>query len=206
MNKRYKDRVLSICGIFCLVWWLMIAAYWISVGEPFHLLWLCDLTLLITGIGILIKSPIMLSSQLVGTLPIQIAWNLDFWLRIISGSKVFGFTEYMFSTSHPAEVKILSTFHVFLPVFLIYAIILFGYEIRGWIWQSILTVFVYFLSYFTTDVIQNTNWTLGPFWKPQTMLPECLYLIIWTLLTLLMYFILHIFLTKILKIKQIPIK
>lgn len=201
MGKKYGDIKLKRAGIFCFAWWSCIAFYWISSGEPFHLIWLCDLTLLITGIGLMLENSLLISSQVIGTLLIQFSWNLDFWLRLITGSKVFGFTEYMFSPAHPVQVRILSVFHIFLPVFLIYAIIRLGYDLRGWRWQAYLTAGVYGLSFLTTNPSQDTNWVLGPFWKAQNAVPGWLWLIIWLMLTIAMYWIFHLILKKILRLK-----
>lgn len=195
-----KTRYLS--GILCLFWWALIAVYWISVSDPFHLLWMCDLTLLITGIGIVIKSPALLSSQIVGTLPIQIAWNIDFWLRLISGTKIFGFTDYMFSPAHPAEVKVLSLFHIFLPVILVFSLIRFGYNANGWKLQALITAAAYLVSYVTTNPSADANWVLGPFWREQKILPGWLWLIIWLLLTVLMYWMFNLILKRILRLNK----
>jgi len=201
MGKKYGDIKLKRAGIFCFAWWSCIAFYWISSGEPFHLIWLCDLTLLITGIGLIFGNSLLISSQVIGTLLVQLSWNLDFWLRLITGSKVFGFTEYMFSPAHPVQVRILSVFHIFLPVFLIYGIIRLGYDLRGWRWQSYLTAGVYGLSFLTTNPSQDTNWVLGPFWKAQNVVPGWLWLIIWLMLIIIMYWIFHLILKKILRLK-----
>jgi hypothetical protein len=201
MEKKYGDIKLRRAGIFCFAWWSCIAFYWISSGEPFHLLWLCDLTLLITGIGLLLNNPLLISSQVIGTLLIQLSWNLDFWLRLITGSKVFGFTEYMFSPAQPMQVRILSVFHIFLPVFLIYAIIRLGYDLRGWRWQAYLTAGVYVLSFLTTNPLQDTNWVLGPFWKVQNVVPGWLWLVVWLMLTIAMYWIFHLFLKIFFRLK-----
>lgn len=201
MKENYGDIKLKWAGTFCLVWWSCIAFYWISSGEPFHLLWLCDLTLLITGIGFFLKNSLLISSQVIGTLLVQLSWNLDFWLRLITGSKVFGFTEYMFSPAQPMQVRILSVFHIFLPVFLIYAIIRLGYDLRGWRWQAYLTAGVYMLSFLTTNTKQDTNWVLGPFWKVQNAVPALLWLIMWLMLTIVLYWIFHLFLKNIRRLK-----
>jgi hypothetical protein len=202
MKRIYRVINLKQAGIFCLAWWGCIAFYWISSGEPFHLLWLCDLTLLITGIGLLLENSLLISSQIVGTLLIQLSWNLDFWLRLITGSKVFGFTEYMFSPAHPIQVKILSVFHIFLPVFLIYACLRLGYDVRGWRWQAFLTTGVYILSFLTTNQSQDANWVLGPFWKTQRIVPGWMWLAIWLALTIAMYWVFHLILKKIPQIKS----
>lgn len=203
MWRRFKKTEHLIAAIICISWWILIAVYWISSGEPFHLLWLCDLTLLITGIGLLIKNPFLISSQIVGTLPIQLAWNIDFWLRLAAGTKIFGFTEYMFSPSHPNEVKLLSLFHIFLPVFLILAVLKLGYDKRGWILQAVITCLAYTLSFLTTNLAQDTNWVLGPFWREQKVIDAEIFLVIWIILTVLLYIIFNLVLMQILpKIKK----
>lgn len=178
-------RVILAC--FCIIWWLAIATYWMLMGVPVHLLWLCDLGLLLTGIGFLLRSSVLLTSQFIGGFLVQLIWSLDFLPRLLFGMKIFGWTGYMFSPTHSAIAKFLSLFHLFLPVLLLYGVIKYGYAKTGLRLQVIITVPLYILSYLLTNSADNTNWVLGPFWKAQGALPPLIYLALWMILTFLMY-------------------
>lgn len=59
--------------LFLAVW---IPAYWLARG-PEGFLWLCDVANILLGLGLLLESPLLVSSQAVGMLLVQSAWVVD---------------------------------------------------------------------------------------------------------------------------------
>ncbi len=194
-----KDLLFKLSGVFCLIWWGGIAYYWIDAGMPVHLLWLCDIALPLVGLSLIINNRVILSSQVLGTLVIQLLWLIDFIPSLIFKTKLFGWTSYMFNPDHPSILKFLSLFHVFLPFLMIAALLQYSYDKRGLILQSIITAVVYIFSFIFTTVEDNTNWVLGPFWKIQEMMNPIVYLLVFYILTLILYLCSHFVLLKIFK-------
>ena len=58
-------------------------------------------------------------------------WAVDVIARLASGRHLFGGTEYMFDARVPLPLRLLSLFHLFLPVVLVAALRRTGYDRRG---------------------------------------------------------------------------
>src|SRR4051812_1875043 len=76
---------------------LVMASFYLPQYGPLNFLWFCDVALLVTGVGIWLESPLLISMQAVAiTLP-QIAWCIDLFVRLFTGRHFpIDFTEYMF--------------------------------------------------------------------------------------------------------------
>lgn len=196
IDIKNRNKFSLFIGIVSVLWWLGVVYYWISRGMPEHLLWTCDLALVLTGIGLILESPLLISSQFIGAFVIQLGWNLDFLPRFLFDIKTFGYTSYMFSESKPFAERALSMMHVFLPFVLIYGVVKYGYHKKGWRLQACIAAAAYFLSYLTTSEADNTNWILGPFWKRQEIMHPILYAVILYLLTVFMYYLVHLIMKK----------
>jgi hypothetical protein len=118
--------------LWLAVW---IPAYWTVWGwrNFFHL---CDVAIILTALGLWRGSAILLSSQAVGSLLADLAWCLDVGWRLLFGRHLFGGTEYMWDARFPLWVRLLSVFHVLLPVLLLWALRRTGYDRRGLLLQS----------------------------------------------------------------------
>ena len=91
-----------------------VAVYWVERG-PTNFLWLSDIALLATVPALWMENRFLASMMAVGVLLPELAWNLDFFLRLITGYDVIGLngTGYMFATDYPSLSKFFSLFHVF---------------------------------------------------------------------------------------------
>ena len=118
--------------LWLAVW---IPAYWTVWGwrNFFHL---CDVAIVLTALGLWRGSAILLSSQAVGSLLADLAWCLDVGWRLLFGRHLFGGTEYMWDARFPLWVRLLSIFHVLLPLLLLSALRRVGYDRRGLLLQS----------------------------------------------------------------------
>ena len=101
-----------------LVW---VPVYWIDNG-PANFLWLCDVANFVLLAAIWLESSLLISSQAVSVLLIQLAWIVDFGTRLVAGFHPIGGTEYMFESARPLFGRLLSLFHVFIPILLLYAL------------------------------------------------------------------------------------
>ena len=105
----------------------------------------------------------------------ELAWNLDFFGRLLTGRPMFGMSAYMFDAATPRYLRALSLFHVPLPAGLVWLVARLGYDRRAWLYQSLLALVVLPVTYWLTDPATNVNWVHG-LGRPQTALPPWAYL------------------------------
>lgn len=153
---------------------LLVPVYWVKYG-PANFLWFSDIALLLTLPALWFESSLLASMMAVGVLLLEIAWNIDFFGRLVRGKSLFRLSKYMFDPSIPLGVRALSLFHVVLPPLLLWMVYRLGYDERAFIAQTILAWVVLLLSYWLAKPSENVNWVRG-FDKPQTTMPAPAYL------------------------------
>ncbi len=122
--------------LWMLVW---VPAYARTWGWANFLL-LCDVAMFLTFAGVWRANVLLLSSQAVGTLFAGVIWGLDVAWRLVTGAHLYGGTEYMFDPAFPLWVRLLSAFHLWLPVLLLWSLRRTGYDPRGLLLQSVITI------------------------------------------------------------------
>ena len=121
------------------------ALLWLVVWGPTYavvygfgnFLHLCDVAVILTCAGLWRGSPLLLSMQALNIL-IDLTWDLDLGWRVVTGRHLLGGTEYMWDGRYPLWVRLLSLFHVLLPVVLLWALRRVGYDRRALAVQSVL--------------------------------------------------------------------
>jgi hypothetical protein len=101
---------------------------------------LCDVAMFLTVLGVWRANAVLLSSQAVVTLFAGVVWIVDVGWKLVSGRHLYGGTEYMFDPAFPLWVRLLSTFHLWLPLLLLWTLRKTGYDSRGWLWQAVISV------------------------------------------------------------------
>ena len=107
-----------------------IPAYW-TVWGPRNFLHLCDVAVLLTCAGLWRGSPLLLSSQAISSILADVVWDIDAGSRLFTGKHVFGGTGYLWDAHFPLAVRLLSLFHLFWPVLLLWSLRRVGYDRRG---------------------------------------------------------------------------
>jgi hypothetical protein len=125
--------VLRWVGLLWVVVWL--PAY-MRVWGWANLLHLCDVAVILGCAGLWWGSSLLISSQAVGILIPGIAWGLDVGCRLLTGRFLLGGTTYMWDSRAPLWVRLLSTFHLGLPLALLWAMRKVGYDHRALALQS----------------------------------------------------------------------
>jgi hypothetical protein len=152
----------TLLGIAVLVFWLLLADAWIGRGGAGQLLWLCDLATLGTAIGLLVRSPLILTAQFTGMLVYHFGWQADFLAYCTTGWMPLHATAYMFGTDVTKYEKGLSFFqHTFLVPFCLWGLIRVGASRRGWQFQSVQTFIGLVLTWALTAPADNVNWLFG---------------------------------------------
>jgi len=170
--------------IFLLV---LVPVYWVHYG-PRNFLWFSDIALLTTGVTLWVESPLLASMMMLAVLLPEIAWNLDFFGRLLTGHTMLGMSAYMFDGRTPGYLRALSLFHVPLPIGLVWLVTQLGYDRRAWLYQSLLALIVLPVSYWLTEPRENVNWVYG-LGRAQTALAPWAYL---TLLILAFALVLYL--------------
>ncbi len=152
--------------IWLAVW---IPSYWRAWGWP-NFLHVCDVAVFLTCVGLWRGDAWLLSSQAVGSILADIAWCVDASGRLLFGRHPFGGTECLWDARFPLAVRLLSLFHIFLPIVLVWSLRRVGYDRRGLALQSGITAVLLVLSRLVAPE-QNLNYAFrdplfGRAWGP----------------------------------------
>jgi hypothetical protein len=121
-----------------------------------NLLHLCDVAVILSFVGIWLANPLLLSSQAVNSLAAGFLWVLDVGSRLTTGRFLIGGTEYMWDTRFPLWVRLLSTFHIGLPLVLLWTLRRVGYDRRALWLQAAIAAFLLIVSRFlSADLNMN---------------------------------------------------
>lgn len=159
--------------VFVLLWIPLVLA---TRGWQ-NLLWLCDLANILVLAGLWLESRLLLSSQLVATLLIGLAWTLDLLTALVAGFHPFAATLYMFDDRLSLALRLSSLFHLAVPLLLLFAVTRLGHDRRGWRLQTLICWAVLPLTAWLTDPERNINWVEAPFGIEQVWLPDWLYVL-----------------------------
>jgi hypothetical protein len=137
--------------------WLLIwcPIYWHAWGAV-NFLHLCDVAVILTCIGLWSGNALLISSQAVSCLLIDITWAVDAGWRLLLGHHLLGGTEYLFEARFPLALRLLSLFHLVMPPLLLWCLYRVGYDRRGWPLQSAIALLVFLSSRFA-DPARNLN-------------------------------------------------
>jgi hypothetical protein len=116
---------------FSLLWMVVWLPAYFRVWGWANLLHLCDVAVILTFAGIWLANPLLLSSQAVNSVAAGFLWVLDVGWRLTTGRFLLGGTEYMWDTRYPLSVRLLSTFHIGLPLVLLWTLRRVGYDRRA---------------------------------------------------------------------------
>jgi hypothetical protein len=176
----YKFPVWIRCAtlVWLAVW---VPAYWRTWGAA-NFLHLCDIAVILSCVGLFTSSALLLSSQAVGSLLVDLAWMLDAGWHLARGHGLLGGADYLFDASYPLWVRLLTLFHLAMPVILLWAIRQTGYDRRGWGLQCAIALVLFVASRFTAPA-ENINYAFtDPFlrraWGPPPLhvLISCLFM------------------------------
>jgi hypothetical protein len=156
---------------------LIVPIYWRQYGFA-NFLWFSDIALLAMVPALWFESPLLTSMMALAVVLPELAWNVDFFVRLTTGVSLIGLTNYMFDETIPRFIRGLSLFHVALPLVLIWMLHRLGYDHRAFLWQTLVAAIVLPLSYLVSSPRENVNWVYGFGEKPQTMLPPPLFVVL----------------------------
>lgn len=173
MNRPRLPLALKVAYTAWLVMWM--AGYWVMLG-PSNFLWLCDLANLLVGLALWLESPLLFSAQAVSILLVDLAWTIDVTAALLTGKHPIGGTQYMFIAAEPLWLRLMSLFHVAVPVLVLWCLLRLGFDRRGWRLQTAIAWVLLPVCFFFTDPALNLNWLRRPFEMEQTLMPPLAYL------------------------------
>ena len=157
-----RSEMITTAKAFDFVRWasLIWVCFWFSVNTWVwgwqNMLHLCDVGLVLACVGLWMRQPLLVSSQVLGAPLVGVLWGLDVSWRLITGHHLVGGTEYMWDTNYPLWVRLLSCFHLALPVILLWALRILGYDRRALAFQSAVTaVLLLFSRFLSADLNMN---------------------------------------------------
>jgi hypothetical protein len=154
---------------------VLVPVYWLHWG-PRNFLWFSDIALIVTAVALWRESSLLAGMMTLAIALPELAWNVDFFGRLLTGRSFLGLAGYMFDTTKPLGLRALSLFHVVLPVVLVWLVHRLGYDRRAWAFQTAVALVVLPATYWLTDPKDNVNWVYGPGGKPQTWISPPVYL------------------------------
>ncbi len=128
---------------------------------PLNFLWFSNIALLATLVAMWIGSRLLLSMMAVGVVVLEIGWNLAFWGELLAGLDFLGLVAYMFDDRIPLWTRLMSLYHVPLPVVLLVLVWRCGYDPRAFRWQTGLAWIVLPVSLVLSTPVQNINHVYG---------------------------------------------
>jgi hypothetical protein len=183
--------------------WLLIwvPAYWRTWG-PSNFLQLCDIAVILTCVGFLTNSRLLLSSQALSSLLVDLVWTLDASWRALTGHHLLGGTEYFFDPHYPLWIRLLSLFHVAMPLLLLWSLHRVGYDRRGFALQSVIALLAFVASRFTTPA-KNVNFAFtDPFFHRAWGPPPVHVAISILFMTIVVYLPTHLILKRVFPVRQ----
>ena len=175
---------------------VLVPIYWRHYG-PGNFLWFSDACLLIALVAIWLESSLLTSIVALAILILDIAWNLDFFAKLLTNTSITGLSAYMFTRETSLLIRALSIFHVFFPVLIIWMLSRLGYDPRALAIQTLLAWILLPLSYFFTRRSENVNWVHGFGNNPHRWLAPPLHvLLLMILFPLVIYLPTHFVLQK----------
>lgn len=159
-------------------WVRWAAIVWLALWIPIYshawgfsnFLHFCDVAVILTCIGLACNSALLLSSQAVASLLVDAAWMVDVGWKLLFGHELLGGAEYLWDVHHPLWIRMLSLFHVAMPLVVLWAVYRLGYDRRGLPLQVGIALVGFIASRFTPRVL-NINYAFAdPFfhraWGP----------------------------------------
>ena len=139
---------------YALVRWASLL--WLLVWLPANtwawgwqnMMHICDVGVGVACLGLWWRNALFVSSQALSAPLVGVLWGLDVFWRLAVGHHLVGGTEYMWDVHYPLWIRLLSCFHIGLPILLLWATRVLGYDRRALALQTAITAVVLVFSRF----------------------------------------------------------
>lgn len=168
-------RAARIGFTFWMLFWVPLI--WWAYG-PQNFFWLCNAAQFLVLYAVWTNHRLLLSSQACAVTVVGVAWALDFIPGLFLGGSPFGVTAYMWDGELPLAARVVSLYHLMLPVFLIGCLWHTGYDRRGPWLQSGIGAGILLAGWLWTEPERNINWMYEPFGMEQVWVPDPVYVLL----------------------------
>ena len=181
-------------GFWFLIWF---PAYWRGWGGQ-NFLHFCDIAVIVGCIGFWLDSPLIISSQAVACVLVDLMWALDAGWTLAFHRHLVGGTEYLFNSQYAWWLRLLSCFHMVMPVLMVWAVHRVGYDRRGYWLQFVIALAAFVTSRLWTPPAQNFNYAFAdPFFHRQCGSAPVHVLVAFLFMAIVVYLPTHIALSRI---------
>lgn len=171
------DSTLPLVARLGFTLWM---AFWVPVilatQGPQNFWWLCNLAQFLILYVVWRPNRLLIASQAGTVTLVGLCWGLDFLVGLVAGDSVTGITAYMFNPEFPLIQRASSTYHLWLPVFVLWLCRRQGYDRRGPWLQGLIGSLAIVGGWLFGDPERNLNYTQAPFGIEQTWLPQPIYI------------------------------
>ena len=122
-----------------------------------NMMHICDVGVVVACLGLWWRQSLLVSSQALLAPLVGVLWGLDVFWRLAFGHHLVGGTEYMWDANYPLWIRLLSCFHIGLPIVLLWATRVLGYDSRALALQTAITAVVLVFSRFLSPQL-NMNY------------------------------------------------
>src|SRR5579883_2409752 len=98
---------------------ILIPCYWKKYG-PKNFLWLSDIGVFLTFFALWLHSPLLNSMAIIGVMPFEIIWTIDYFYYLLFRRPLLNISDYMFDKSISTFIRALSLFHIVMPIIWLY--------------------------------------------------------------------------------------
>lgn len=171
------------------VWMLVWVPVVLSSQGLQNFWWLCNLAQFILLFALWRGDRLLISSQAGTVLVVGLVWGIDFFGMLLFGASPFGITYYMFDDRLPLALRATSTYHLWLPLLMLWLVARLDYDRRGfWLQCGIGSLAIVGGALFGNPV-RNLNYVHAPFGVEQTWLPQPVWIPLLCLATALLVYL-----------------
>jgi hypothetical protein len=147
--------------LYTLVVCVILVVNWRTYGLR-NFLWFSDIALIVTVPALWLENGLLASMMALSIVALDVAWNVDFFGGLLTDRNLLGLGKYMFDETIPLPVRLVSLFHIWFPVLLVWMVYRLGYDERALLVQTAVAWVVLPVSYlFVTEESENINWVRG---------------------------------------------
>lgn len=155
---------------------LVVGLVWLRHYGWRNFLWLSDVAFIGAVPVMWLESTALASVLAAAALLPELLWNIELLLRLVLRRRITGLTEYMFEVDRPRALRLLSLFHVPLPLVLLWMLASYGYAPgAGLVGAMLLGAVLLPASRLCGSPQANINWSYG-LGRVQSALPVAAYL------------------------------
>lgn len=163
MKKSGENLLLNSMGFLFLFLGIIAIINSIYIKEPLHVFWMCYISLVLIGAGILLRNVYLVLSQIyILAIPILL-WDIDFIHWLIFQQPLWGITDYFFLNMNFTLGKIISLQHLFTLPLAIFAVKKIGAKkTDAWKLSFLQILIVFALTIIFTPEESNINCIFNP--------------------------------------------